>query len=82
MDADGELVRTEWDWRETECHLNARRIVAAPDLIAALEGLNQWNDETPCFCWEEDSPYQGHEARCRAATAALAKAKGLEENPK
>ena len=54
-------------WSETDAHLMA----AAPDLLAALEGIQ---DDWGCCC---RYPGNGtHESRCRAVTAAIAKAKG------
>ena len=40
VDANGELVRTEWDWRETECHANACVMAAAPEMLEVLERVD------------------------------------------
>ena len=39
VDANGQLVRTTWNWKETECHANARLIIAAPETAAQRDEL-------------------------------------------
>ena len=57
-----------------ECEANARLIAAAPDLLAALQGL----DEAYCRAGTALTRDERHEDRCRliAARAAILKATG------
>ena len=63
----------------------AQLMAAAPELLAALELLAIWRDGEPCFCHIHSEgapmnywlvPPHRHEDYCRAARAAIAKARG------
>lgn len=58
---------------------NAHLIAAAPDLVSALQALGVLPDGY-CFCFnssrDASRPEHEHTGECRAARAALAKARG------
>ena len=62
----------------TQAVANANLIAAAPDLLAALEGLNRGPSDDWCICPHGFTPMglKDHHFRCAAARAALVKAKG------
>ena len=67
IECDGEWVAT------ADTHRVAHLMVAAPDLLAALEGMQQANGCFDTCRWE----YSGrHHAICIEATYAIAKARG------
>lgn len=52
---------------------NARLIAAAPDLLAALQGLGAKPDGY-CFCANAEQILAGHTGECREACAAIDRA--------
>ena len=60
---------------------NALLIAAAPDLLAALQGLATYTYKELCFCdaWQATSTqHRTHSRECDAARAAIAMATGEE----
>ncbi len=62
---------------ENQYEANAHLIVAAPDLLLALQSLGS-KPGGYCFCRSPEQGEAGHTGECRQANAAITKAKGTE----